>query len=79
MSSDFDARTCTNGIGQIYPKVNLQTLIQIMEGAEIYAMGYSISCNHFLPNNTVIISKDLAIKFGIWKESAESAIRKASQ
>jgi len=53
-----------------YPKVNIHELLNIMrnlpERPTLYAMDYKLVVNQYLPNNSIIISKDLAEKLGIW-------------
>ncbi len=64
-----DNKTIETASGN-YPKVNIHGLLEIMrnlpEPPTLYAMDYNIVFNDILPNNTIIISKDLAIKLGIW-------------
>jgi len=66
----IDTFTNTATTGNL-PRVKIQDLLNIMRNLPkpptLYAIDYEIMFSDYLPNNSIIISKDLAERLGIWK------------
>ena len=70
MSEFEDLIASTTSVGSGYQNLTLENLRKMVEDFKpsptIYAMDYTMVVNDYLENNTIVISKDLAKKLGVW-------------
>ena len=63
--------TNTTSTGNGYHNLTLEKLSKLMGELSkppiIYAIDYKVMGSQFLSNNTIVVSKDIAIKWGIWE------------